>query len=152
MKVSMARTLPVTRKELFATLVDGTGWADWAPFVALDPTQALSRPGDAARIEYRMAGLPVRGTATVDEIAEPQLIRVHLEFPGLPLIYETVTLVASGTKATVLTIDMLTNDPETLLTATIQTLMPLLLRRDLRRMLDRLEARLLPTLRTPAAA
>lgn len=140
--MKVTKTFPTTRKAGFAFFLDLARWPEWTPFLVDGEEEArLAEKGDEVGVVYRLLGVPVPGTVTLEEVVDGELIAATLRFPGLPAITETFELHGTGTHAFVLEASLTWADGSRLSrTLPWVAMLPLRIRRDLRASLDKAHA------------
>jgi len=136
------RTLPVTRKEAFAVLLDIARWEDWLPFRVRDHDARFKEPGDRVTVQYRSFRIPLNATATLEEVAVDESLRLTIRVPGSVPLAISIDLIGTGTKGVVIKVEADFNVPGGHLARAVwaRSLVPLVVRREIDSALDRLHS------------
>lgn len=142
MKIAFTRTFPATRKQGFAFFMDISRWDEWTPFSVKDPDEArFAEEGDELRVVYRLLGVPVHGSVVLEEVVAGEILAAKLTAPGIPPVHERFALHDSGSRAFVLEATMEIEDHGWLgKSLRRMSVLPLIIRRDLRSSLDKAHA------------
>lgn len=142
MKIAFTKTFPATRKQGFAFFMDVSRWDEWTPFTIEDVGAArFAEEGDELRVVYRRLGIPMHGTIVLEEVVDGEIMAAKLMAPGMPAVIERFVLHDSGSRAFVLEATMEIAD-HGWLGKSLQrmSMLPLIIRRDLRTSLDKAHA------------
>ena len=141
-QIEMLKTFPVARKTGFAFFTDLMRWPEWSPFEVEGAERARFRKkGDELTVRYRPFRIPVHGTMVLDEVVDNELIVATMSFPGAPAVHARFTFHTAGTHAFVLEAAM-GLEAGHWFERSLQwmTLLPVIVRRDLRKSLERAHA------------
>lgn len=157
MHVELTRTYPVARQKGFEYFMDVGSWAEWTTLEVTAPEEAVwQQPGDTISYSRKsgLPGLPMQGTAVLDEVRPDELVRMTLTTSGLPELPVECRFTNAGPGAFTLTLTVHTVDPAGFVADALQRLLfiEILIARDMRSCLDGLDETLTtrPT-KTPVA-
>jgi len=144
MHVELSRTYPLSRGKGFAYFMDISTWDDWTTLTILDAdTTSWREPGDVVNYTYAtpIAGVPLKGSAVLDEVTPEELVKMRLRTAGLPDTPVECRFGHSGPGAFTLTLTVHTEDPAGFFAGALQqiTMMETFVARDMRKCLDGLE-------------
>lgn len=144
MDIELSRTYPLSRSKGFAYFMDVATWDDWTTLTVIDPEKTSWRdPGDLVNYTYSMpiAGVPLKGSAVLDEVVQDELVKMRLCTTGLPDTPVECRFGHAGPGAFTLTLSVHTEDPPGFFGGALQqlTMMETFVERDMRKCLDGLE-------------
>lgn len=145
MDIDLSRTYPISRKRGFDYFMDIATWNDWTTLTVQEPeTTSWRAPGDVVNYTYRtpIAGVPLKGSAVLDELEPGEVVKLRLRTLGLPDTPVECRFRHSGPGAFTLTLSVHTEDPPGFFGAALQqlTMMESFVARDMRKCLDGLES------------
>ena len=142
--VELSRTYPVSRSKGFAYFMDVAAWDEWTTLTVVEPETTVWRePGDVVNYRYAtpIAGVPLNGSAMLEEVRPEELVKMRLRTTGLPDAPVECAFSHAGLGAFTLTLMVHAEDPPGFFGAALQqlTMMETFAARDMRRCLDGLE-------------
>ena len=137
--IEQARTLPVTRKEAFAFLLDAGRWRQWTPFAVRGEETTLAEPGVRVSLQYRTFRIPVAGSATLDALETDASFSLTVRLPGSLPVGLNVELIGTGTRGVVARVTAEFDVPGGQLARSLWSMSPapIVVRRELDHALDR---------------
>lgn len=140
--VTKSRSYPVERKEAFAYLTNPSTWPDYySGIVDIDDAEAATfdEAGDTVDFTYSLLGRRIKGSATIDEIREGELVRHTARVSGLPDVHQSWEYRDTDTGFAV-DVTLTTEESTRFLGKTVDRfVIPRTLQRDIERTLDKLE-------------
>lgn len=140
MRYQISRTLPSPRREGYEYLTDLTKWSEWSPIQIVEPESAkLSKPGDVVSYVYKPLGLPMKGSMALLERTPGEKWRVRFQQRAFMDIEMTWSFENAGAHAFTIDVDLEIDDSEWWdKTYEWISMMPMWIKRDIRRALDTL--------------
>jgi hypothetical protein len=140
MRYEFSRTLPAPRREGYAYMTDLTTWGGWSPIEIPDADSVgFDEAGDSASFVYRPVGIPVRGTMHLVDLRPGESWTVRFEQKGFADVEMSWSFSNAGAHAFTVDVTVETQDIDWWDTLYEWiALVPVWIRRDLRRALETL--------------
>jgi hypothetical protein len=144
MRLEMTRTFPVPLERGWEYVEDFRTWSEWMNMGVVDPEGAAwEQPGDTIKMAGSMLGIKFPGSLVLEEKVALELSRTLYRWGGWPDIHVEQRYEAAGPGAFTLHIAAWVDEDAGLFGRSLMwlaTTLPVLMQREVRHDLDRLEA------------
>ena len=143
MRLEMTRTFPVPRQQVWDYMEDFHTWPEWWGGGLAEPEKgARTKKGDTVRVTDPLLGSLYTGSLILEEKVAPEMSRTLLRWPGWPDFHVEFHYTEAGSEACTLRGVTYVDEnagPAGKSVAWLMTLMPFMMKRQMRLVVDRLD-------------
>jgi hypothetical protein len=143
MRLEMMRTFPVSRQQAWDYTNDFHTWPEWYGGKLVEPEKScFDEPGDTVRVADPLLGSLYTGSLTLEEKVVPEMTRTLYRWPGWPDFHVEIHFTEAGSGACTVRMVAYVDEEAGPVGKSIGRLMvtlPVMMKRQVRRMFDRLD-------------